>query len=119
MGDYINRHAGKLSKGMRQKAAFARAIVHDPNILLLDEPSAGLDVSAMIVIQDFIKMQHQLGKTIIFSSHSMMEVDKLCNRIAVIHKGSLIDTDTVENLKTKNKSDNLEEIFIRLVGEKQ
>lgn len=119
MGDYINRQAGKLSKGMRQKAAFARAIVHDPNILLLDEPSAGLDVSAMIVIQDFIKMQHQLGKTIIFSSHSMAEVDKLCNRIAVIHKGSLIDTDTVDNFKTKYNSGNLEEIFVRLVGEKQ
>ncbi len=119
MSDYLDRRAGKLSKGMRQKAAFARAIVHDPNILLLDEPSAGLDVSAILVIQDFIKMQNQLGKTIIFSSHTMSEVDKLCDKIAVIHKGALVDTDTVQNLKTKYNSNNLEELFVRLVGEKK
>lgn len=119
MEEYINKPAGKLSKGMRQKAAFARAIVHDPNILLLDEPSAGLDVSAMIVIQDFIKMQNKLGKTIIFSSHTMSEVDKLCDRIAIIHKGNLIDVDSLDNFKSKYNSSNLEEIFIRLVGGKQ
>jgi len=119
MEDYINKPAGKLSKGMRQKAAFARAIVHDPNILLLDEPSAGLDVSAMIVIQDFIKMQNKLGKTIIFSSHTMSEVDKLCNRIAIIHKGKLVDVDTLDNFKNKYNSSNLEQIFIQLVGEKR
>lgn len=119
MNDYIDKRAGKLSKGMRQKAAFARAIVHDPNILLLDEPSAGLDVSAMLVIQEFIKMQHKLGKTIIFSSHTMSEVDKLCDRIAIIHKGNLVDADTVQNFKDKHNSNNLEEIFVRLVGGKQ
>ena len=104
---------------MRQKAAFARAIVHDPNILLLDEPSAGLDVSAMIVIQDFIKMQNKLGKTIIFSSHTMSEVDKLCDRIAIINKGNLVDVDSLDNFKNKYNSSNLEEIFIRLVGGRQ
>lgn len=119
MSDYIDKQAGKLSKGMRQKAAFARSIVHDPNILLLDEPSAGLDVSAMLVIQEFIKSQNKLGKTIIFSSHTMSEVEKLCNRIAIINKGSLVVTDSLVNIKNTYQSSNLEEIFIRLVGGKK
>jgi len=119
MNDFLDKRAGKLSKGMRQKAAFARAIIHNPEILLLDEPSSGLDVSAMRSVQDFIMQQKSEGKTIIFSSHTMSEVEKLCDRIAVIHKGKLVAIGKLEELRKRYKTDNLEELFMELVGEKK
>lgn len=116
MHEYLNKRAGKLSKGMRQKAAFARAIIHDPDILLLDEPTSGMDVSAMREVQAFIRAQKDAGKTIIFSSHTMSEVEKLCDRIAIIHKGRLADIGALADLRAKHHTDNLEEMFMRLVG---
>lgn len=118
MEEYINRRAGKLSKGMKQKAAFARAIVHNPDIMLLDEPTSGLDVSAIRDVHDFIQSCKEEGKTILFSSHTMSEVEKLCDRIGIIHKGNLIDTGTIHEFKEKYGSEQLEDIFIRLVGDK-
>ncbi len=118
MQDFMNRRASKLSKGMKQKAAFARSIIHNPDIMLFDEPTSGLDVSAAREVQDFILACRLEGKTIIFSSHTMKEVDKLCDRIGMIHKGKLVETGTVEELKEKHGIDDLEEIFIRLAGVK-
>lgn len=85
MEEYLTRRAGKLSKGMRQKVAFARAIIHDPDIMLFDEPTSGLDVSAIRDVHEFIKRCKAEGKTVIFSSHSMDEVEKLCDRVGIIH----------------------------------
>ena len=119
MEDYLGRRAGKLSKGMKQKVAFARAIIHDPDIMLFDEPTSGLDVSSIRDVHEFIRTCKTEGKTIIFSSHSMSEVEKLCDRIGVIHKGKLVDVGTLEELKSKYKNEDLEEIFIRLVGDKK
>ncbi len=118
MKDFLNKRAGKLSKGMRQKATFARAIIHDPEILLLDEPTSGLDVSAIREVQEFIMSQKKLGKTILFSSHTMSEVEKLCDRIAIIHKGRLVALGTLEQLKEHHHMDSLEELFVKLVGDK-
>lgn len=118
MKDYINLRASKLSKGMKQKAAFARAIVHDPEIMLFDEPTSGLDVGAIRDVHDFIRTCKEEGKTIVFSSHSMSEVEKLCDRIAFIHKGSLVDIGTIDELKDKYGNENLEEIFLGLAGGK-
>jgi len=118
MEEYMNRRASKLSKGMKQKVAFARAIVHNPDIMLFDEPTSGLDVSAIREVHDFIVECKRQGKTIVLSSHSMSEVEKLCDRIGIIHKGNLIDTGTIEELKEKYNNPNLEEIFVKLVGEK-
>jgi len=119
MEEYVDRRAGKLSKGMKQKAAFARAIVHNPDIMLFDEPTSGLDVSAIRDVHDFILTCKREGKTIVFSSHSMSEVEKLCDRIGIIHKGKLLDPGTIDELKNKYRNDNLEEIFIGLVGGKK
>jgi len=118
MEEYINRRAGKFSKGMKQKVAFARSIVHNPEIMLLDEPTSGLDVSAIRNVHEFIQKCREEGKTIIFSSHSMSEVEKLCDRIGIIHKGVLVDTGTIEELKEKYKGNTLENIFMELVGDK-
>lgn len=117
MEEYINKRASKLSKGMKQKVAFARAIVHNPDIMLFDEPTSGLDVGAIRDVHDFILECKRQGKTIVLSSHSMSEVEKLCDKIGIIHKGKLKDTGSVEELKKKYENDSLEEIFIRLVGD--
>ncbi len=118
MEEYINRKAGKFSKGMKQKVAFARSIVHDPDIMLLDEPTSGLDVSAIRNVHDFIQTCRNDGKTIIFSSHTMSEVEKLCDRIGIIHKGSLVTTGTIDEIIKEFNGDSLEEIFVKMVGDK-
>lgn len=118
MQDFMDKRASKLSKGMKQKAAFARSIVHNPEIMLFDEPTSGLDVTAARDVQDFILDCKADGKTIIFSSHTMSEVEKLCDRIGIIHKGKLVECGTVEELKEKYGNDDLEEIFVRLAGAK-
>ncbi|HEX2946230.1 MAG TPA: ATP-binding cassette domain-containing protein [Clostridia bacterium] len=118
MQEFLGRRASKLSKGMKQKVAFARSIIHSPDIMLFDEPTSGLDVSAAREVQGFILDCKAEGKTIIFSSHTMSEVDKLCDRIGIIHKGRLVETGTVEGIKEKYGDDDLEEIFVRLAGVK-
>lgn len=115
MGEYIDKRVGKFSKGMKQKTAFARAIIHDPKILLLDEPTSGLDVTAAVQVHEFIKECKKAGKTIIFSSHTMGEVEKLCDRVAIIHKGKLITVDTLDALRKQYHNEDLEEIFTTLI----
>jgi sodium transport system ATP-binding protein len=118
MNEYMDKRAAKLSKGMKQKVAFARSIIHNPDIMLFDEPTSGLDVTAAREVHDFILECKKQGKTIIFSSHTMQEVDKLCDRIGIIHKGKLVEIGSLEDLKEKYKQDDLEEIFIGLAGAK-
>lgn len=118
MQEFLNRRASKLSKGMKQKVAFARSVIHSPDIMLFDEPTSGLDVSAAREVQEFILNCKAEGKTIIFSSHTMSEVDKLCDRIGIIHKGKLVETGAVESIKEKYGDEDLEEIFVRLAGAK-
>ncbi len=115
MGEYIDRRTGKFSKGMKQKVAIARSIVHNPPIMLFDEPTAGLDITAVRTIHGFIGECREEGKTVVFSSHSMAEVEKLCERIAIIHKGVIVETGLIESLKTKYNK-NLEDLFVELVG---
>lgn len=118
MEDYIERKVGKFSKGMKQKVALARSIVHSPSIMFFDEPTSGLDVTSVRVVHKFIKELKNEGKTIIFSSHSMREVEKLCDEVSMIHKGKIIETSSLEALKVKYKEEDLEEIFVSLVGGK-
>lgn len=118
MQEYIDRRVGKFSRGMKQKVAIARAIVHNPSILLFDEPTTGLDVTAARIVQDFILKCKRDNKAIIFSSHTMSEVEKLCDRIIIIHKGSILEQGNVEQLKEKYRNTDMEEIFMTLVGEK-
>lgn len=115
MEEYIDRRVGKFSKGMKQKVAIARSIVHNPPIMLFDEPTSGLDVTAARTIHSFIDECRKEGKTVIFSSHSMVEVEKLCERVAIIHKGNIVEEGLIEDLKTKYDK-NLEDLFVELVG---
>lgn len=118
MEEYIDRRLGKFSRGMKQKVAIARSIVHNPSVMLFDEPTAGLDVTASRIVQDFIIRCKQDNKAIIFSSHSMSEVEKLCDRIVMIHKGRILEQGSIAELKESHQNDNMEEIFVELVGGK-
>ncbi|MCM0647790.1 ATP-binding cassette domain-containing protein [Clostridium swellfunianum] len=117
MSEYMDRRVGKFSRGMKQKVAIARSIVHKPSIMLFDEPTAGLDVTAARIVQDFIIKCKEDNKAIVFSSHSMAEVERLCDRIVIIHKGKILEEGTVDDLKRKYGNDNMEDIFMQLVGD--
>ena len=116
MEDYINKPVGKYSRGMKQKISIARSIIHTPSVMLFDEPTTGLDVSASRVVQDFILKCKEEGKTILFSSHSMKEVEKLCDRVVIINKGTLLENFTIPELKEKYNNNDLEEVFLSLIG---
>ncbi|MGG7176267.1 ATP-binding cassette domain-containing protein [Clostridium paraputrificum] len=116
MVEYINKRVGKFSRGMKQKVSISRSIVHNPSVMLLDEPSTGLDVGATRVIHEFIRKCKTDNKTILFSSHSMTEVEKLCDRVVIIHKGKLIEEGTIQELKKKYNNDDLEDVFVSLIG---
>lgn len=117
MSEYIDKRVAKFSRGMKQKVAIARAIVHDPKVMLFDEPTAGLDVTSSRIVHDFIESCKKEGKVIIFSSHTMSEVEKLCDRVTILHRGAVVADGTIDELKKHFGNDNLEEVFMGLVGE--
>lgn len=116
MEDYINKPVGKYSRGMKQKISIARSIVHNPSVMLFDEPTTGLDVSAARIVQDFILQCKKENKIILFSSHSMKEVEKLCDRVVIINKGKLLENCTLSDLAQKYNNTDLEETFLKLIG---
>jgi sodium transport system ATP-binding protein len=118
MRDYLDRKVGGFSKGMRQKLAIARTIIHDPEIILFDEPTTGLDITASNVFRQLVQELKQQGKTIVFSSHIMEEVDMLCDYVAMIHKGELVYHGEKEALYEEENSRDLNYIFMsKLVRE--
>jgi len=105
------------SKGMRQKVLISAALLHNPDILLFDEPLSGLDVTTAMVVKDIIHQLALENKTILYSSHVLEVTEKLCTRVIIIHKGKLVANDSVENLRHLMKVPSLEEIFSQLVVE--
>jgi ABC-2 type transport system ATP-binding protein len=105
------------SKGMRQKVLISAALLHNPDILLFDEPLSGLDVTTAMVVKDIIHHLAVERKTILYSSHVLEVTEKLCNRVIIIHKGTVVANDSVENLRHLMKVPSLEEIFSQLVVE--
>lgn len=104
------------SKGMRQKILIAAALLHSPDLILLDEPLSGLDVNASIMVKDLIAALSAAGKTILYSSHVLDVVEKVCDRILILYKGHLIADGTLESLKTSTRQATLEEAFRTLTG---
>jgi len=115
MQDFIDRRAGKYSTGMEQKLAIARSVIHDPKIIIFDEPTAGLDVLASQTVLNFMRRAQKPGGCVIFSTHQMNDAEKLCDRVVIIHKGKVIASDTVEILKSKVGAEDLEGVFMKLV----
>ena len=115
--EFAYRRAGELSKGMKQKVAVARALVADPPVLLLDEPTAGLDVLTQKAILGLIKRERDRGKCILYSTHIMSEAEQASDRIAIIHHGRIRALGTPEELKQKTGKAGLEDVFLEVVRE--
>lgn len=103
------------SKGMKQKVMIIAALLHNPDIIVLDEPLSGLDVSSVLIVRTLLKSLASEGKTVLYSSHVLEVVEKICMRVLVIHKGHLVADDSVENLRNLMQLPSLEEIFTQLV----
>ncbi|HUE72372.1 MAG TPA: ATP-binding cassette domain-containing protein [Pirellulaceae bacterium] len=107
----------KMSTGMKQKVSIARAIVHDPPVLIFDEATAGLDVLvARSLLQTVARLRDQ-GKCLIFSSHIMREVERLCDRVAIMHRGHILSEGTLGELRQRHGEEDLEELFFQLISQ--
>jgi len=116
MNGFRDRRCDKLSTGMKQKTSIARTLVHDPPVMIFDEPTTGLDVMTARTIINFISECRERGKAIIFSTHIMSEVERLCDSIGIIHDGKLLSEGTVPQLRAKYAEHNIEEIIVKVVG---
>jgi len=105
------------SKGMQQKILLAAALLHNPDVLILDEPLSGLDVTSSLIVRNLIRSLAADGKLILFSSHILELVEKVCSRVIILHKGSLAADDSVENLRDLMNLNSLEEVFSQIVVE--
>jgi sodium transport system ATP-binding protein len=117
MNGFKNRKIDKLSQGMKQKVSIARTVVHDPDVLILDEPTLGLDVITSRNIIEFVKDSQKRNKCVMFSTHIMHEAEKLCDDIAIIHKGKILDVATLEEYRKKTNLTDLDNIFVKIIGE--
>ncbi|MGA8032628.1 MAG: ATP-binding cassette domain-containing protein [Casimicrobiaceae bacterium] len=116
MGDFADRRAEGYSQGQRVKTAIARALVHDPKNVVLDEPTNGLDVMATRSMRGFLRKLKADGRCVLFSSHIMQEVAALCDRIVVIAKGRVVADESPDALRAQTGQANLEDAFVTLIG---
>jgi sodium transport system ATP-binding protein len=120
LAPFIGRRCEGLSTGERQRLSIARAMLHDPAVLIFDEPTAGLDVLASRFLRSFVRSERDRGKAVIFSTHYLAEAELLCDRIGLLHQGRLIAEGTPAALRaTAGDAPSLEEAFLRLVAPEQ
>ena len=115
MGEYADSRVDSFSTGMKQRAAIARVLVHDPPVMILDEPTTGLDVPTAQIIENFIVGAKRAGKCVMLSTHIMEEAEYLCDRIAVVHAGKLQALGTMDELRARTGRQRLREIFLDLI----
>jgi sodium transport system ATP-binding protein len=116
MGDFADRPCGTLSAGQTQRANIARAFLHEPPLLILDEPTNALDVVSGRFIVDAIRRARDAGRAVLFSTHIMGEAEYLCDRILLVHRGHLVDAGTLPQLLARSGQDNLTDAFLQHVG---
>jgi sodium transport system ATP-binding protein len=116
MNSFRDRRCDRLSTGMKQKTSIARTLIHDPAVMIFDEPTLGLDIMTARTIIQFIRECRERGKTVIFSTHVMSEVEKLCDVIGIIQSGKLLAEGTLAALRAKYQEQDLEEIFVKVVA---
>jgi sodium transport system ATP-binding protein len=109
----------KMSTGMKQKVSIARAIVHDPPVLIFDEATQGLDVLVARTLLAAVKELRDHGKCIVFSTHIMREAERLCDRIAIMHRGHILAEGTLHDLRQQHGEQDLEELFFRLISDQE
>jgi ABC-type multidrug transport system ATPase subunit len=112
-----NSTIGTYSRGMKQRLGLARALINDPKVLILDEPTLGLDPQGQLMMQQLLKKLSAAGVTIFLSSHLLDEISRLCSRIGILHQGRLIAEGTVDELKQKTKLKDLTEVFLHLTAQ--
>ena len=115
MNGFRERRCDRLSTGIKQKVSIARTLVHDPPVMIFDEPTVGLDVMAARTIVAFIRECRDNGKTVVFSTHVMAEVEKICDRVGIIHRGELLAEGTLPELRARFGIEDLEELFVKVV----
>jgi sodium transport system ATP-binding protein len=116
IGDFADRHTKGFSQGQRTKVSLARALVHDPQNIILDEPTNGLDVMATRSLRDMILKLRDSGRCVLFSSHIMQEVAALCDDIVIIAHGQVAIDDTIDGIRQRTGCDDLEEAFVRAIS---
>ena len=116
MHEFLDRRCDTFSTGMKQKTSIARTLVHDPAVMIFDEPTLGLDVMTARAIVKFVRDCKARGKTVIYSTHVMSEVEKLCDVIGIIHGGRLLAEGTLAALRAKTGEQDFEEAFVKIVG---
>src|ERR1700693_3465480 len=116
MNSFRDRRCDKLSTGMKQKTSIARTLIHDPQVMIFDEPTSGLDVMTARTIIGFIRECRDRGKTVIFSTHVMSEVEKLCDVIGIIQSGKLLAEGSLTELRDRYRKQDLEDIFVEIVA---
>ncbi len=116
MNSFRDQRCDKLSTGMKQKTSIARTLIHDPQVMIFDEPTSGLDVMTARSIIEFIRECRTRGKTVIFSTHVMSEVQKLCDTIGIIQSGKLLAEGSLPELRDRYHENDLEEIFVKIVA---
>ena len=116
MNNFRDTLGAKMSTGMRQKVSIARAIIHDPPVLIFDEPTAGLDILVGRAVMQSIQQLRDMGKCILFSTHIMREVEKLCDRVAIMSRGRVQAVGKLDELRDKYHENDLEELFFQLVA---
>ncbi|MEM6776192.1 MAG: ATP-binding cassette domain-containing protein [Planctomycetota bacterium] len=119
MNEFRDVPGGKMSTGMKQKVSIARALVHDPPVLIFDEATLGLDVLVARNLLTVIRDLRAAGKCLIFSTHIMSEVERLCDRIAIMHHGKILDSGTLPELFTRHEQSDFEELFFSLLSQHQ
>ncbi len=119
MQDFIDRRTEGFSQGQRTKTAIARALVHDPRNVILDEPTNGLDVMTTRGLREFLKQLRGEGRCVVFSSHIMQEVAALCDRIVIIARGQVVAAGTADELRALTGEENLEDAFVKAIGSEE
>ena len=116
MHEFLDRRCDKFSTGMKQKTSIARTLIHDPAVMVFDEPTLGLDVMTARSIVRFVRDCRDRGKTVIYSTHVMSEVEKLCDTIGIIHAGRLVAEGPLAGLQARYGETDMEEVFVKAVG---
>jgi len=116
LDDFLDRRVGKMSTGMKQRLSISRVVFHDPQVLIFDEPTAGLDVIGARAVLSLIQELKKKGRTVIYSTHIMTEAERICDEIAIIEKGRILAQGSVEALRQKSNQSSLEDVFVELVG---
>ena len=119
MGDILERRTEGFSQGQRVKTAIARALIHEPKNIILDEPTNGLDVMATRAMRTFMLQLKQQGHCVLFSSHIMQEVGALCDRIVVIARGRVVADESPEALRAQTGAATLEDAFVKIIGSEE